>query len=74
MPRFPRVSGKKISKILISLGFKKFRQRGSHMFFVHEDGRVTTITDHENKEIPIGTLKAILKDIEILDDDFRKLL
>ena len=74
MPKLPRVSGKKISKILLSLGFEKFRQRGSHIFFVHKDGRVTTITVHGNKEIPIGTFKAILKDIDISNDDFGKLL
>ena len=62
MPKLPRISGKKI------------RQKGSHTFFVHKDGRVTTIPVHGNKVIPIGTLKAILKDIEISNNDFGKLL
>ncbi len=74
MPKLPRVSGKKISKILVKLGFEKFRQKGSHIFFVHKEGRVTTISVHGNKMIPIGTLKAILKDIEISNDDFEKLV
>ncbi|KKR61508.1 hypothetical protein A2643_02235 [Candidatus Nomurabacteria bacterium RIFCSPHIGHO2_01_FULL_39_220] len=74
MPKLPRISGKKIAKILFGLGFEKFRQKGSHTFFVHKDGRVTTIPVHGNKVIPIGTLKAILKDIEISNNDFGKLL
>ncbi len=74
MPKLPRISGKKISKILINLGFQEFRKRGSHVFFVHKDKRVTTIPIHGNKEIPIGTLSSVLKDIKISYDDFRKLL
>lgn len=74
MPKLPRISGKKISKVLINLGFQEFRKKGSHVFFVHNDGRVTTIAIHGNKEIPVGTLSSVLKDIEISNEEFRKLL
>jgi predicted RNA binding protein YcfA (HicA-like mRNA interferase family) len=74
MPKLPRISGKKVLKILISLGFQEFRKKGSHVFLVHQDKRVTTIAIHGNKEVPIGTLNSILKDIKISKEEFEKFL
>ena len=71
MPKLPRVSGKKLSKVLTELGFRQFRKRGSHVFFVHNDGRVTTVAIHGNKEIPIGTLKSIIRQSGLDEKEFR---
>ena len=40
----------------------------------HEDGRRTIIPMHSNKEIPKGTLLAILKDIQITKEKLLSLL
>jgi len=74
MPKFPAVKDTKLIKILKKLGFFEHSEKGSsHLVFKHSDGRRTTVARHR-KEIPIGTLKSILKDVEISNEEFRKLL
>ena len=74
MPKLPVLKTRKLINILAKMGFLKYHQVGSHAQFKHPDGRRTTIPIHQGKEIPRGTLKAILKDIEISIEDFLKFL
>jgi len=43
------------------LGFVPVRQKGSHIRFVHSDGRKTTIPDHGNQDVPYGLLLKIIR-------------
>jgi predicted RNA binding protein YcfA (HicA-like mRNA interferase family) len=53
------------------LGFKNVRQKGSHIRFVHEDGRKTTIPDHGARDVPYGLLSKIVRfDLEMTMDEF----
>jgi len=61
-------------KILLKLGFLKYHQVGSHVQFKHTDGRRITVPVHRGKEIPCGTLQAIIRDIGISREDFIKLM
>lgn len=57
------------------LGFFEHRQRRtSHLVMKHNDGRRTVVPIHSNKDIPKGTLSAILKDIKITKDELIKVL
>lgn len=57
------------------LGFFEHPERGtSHLVLVHSDGRRNTISRHAGREIPRGTLGAILRDINISPKEFVKLL
>ena len=67
MPKLPTVSPKKLIKVLTKLGFYHHHTVGSHQIFKHIDGRRTVIPYH-SKDIPKGTLIAILKDIKIDKD------
>jgi predicted RNA binding protein YcfA (HicA-like mRNA interferase family) len=49
MSRLPIVDAKTMEKVLIALGFQKTRQKGSHAFYRHTDGRTTTL-----RTIPAG--------------------
>jgi predicted RNA binding protein YcfA (HicA-like mRNA interferase family) len=40
-----------LEKVLIKLGFKLVRQKGSHVFYRHQDGRYTTIPHHGKKDL-----------------------
>ena len=40
------------------------------MFYRHQDGRVTTVPMHANKDIGKGLLLAILKEIKIEREEF----
>ena len=75
MPKLPVIKDRQLIKALEKLGFYKHRQRGtSHLIMVHSDGRRVAISVHPGKDIPRGTLKGILRDLEISTKEFIKLL
>ncbi|MDM8519069.1 type II toxin-antitoxin system HicA family toxin [Anaerolineales bacterium HSG6] len=57
-------------KFLESLGFALVRQRGSHKFFRHPDGRTATVPDHRGEDLGRGITNKILRDVEVTQDDF----
>lgn len=73
MPRLPVITPQKLQKVLEIIGFIYVGGSGSHRVMKHSDGRRTTIPMH-GKDIPKGTLLAILRDIEISKDDLVLLL
>ncbi len=68
--KLPLVSSKELCRFLEKEGFVCIRQKGSHMFYRHQDGRVTTVPMHANKDIGKGLLLAILKEIKIEREEF----
>ncbi len=70
MPKYPVLKPDKIIKILMLLGFREARQKGSHKQFKHIDGRLTTIPYHKSKDISPLLLKQILKNINVDLDEF----
>jgi predicted RNA binding protein YcfA (HicA-like mRNA interferase family) len=61
MSRLPLMTAKDLIKILLKLGFELKRQKGSHKFFQHHDGRTTVIPDHGTEQIDRGLLSKIIK-------------
>lgn len=51
MTRLPIVTAKTLEKILLGLGFERVRQKGSHVFYRHPDGRTTTVPHHPGRGI-----------------------
>jgi predicted RNA binding protein YcfA (HicA-like mRNA interferase family) len=49
--KLPSISGRELVKILIKFGFEVVRQRGSHVFLRHKDGRTTVIPVHAGETI-----------------------
>jgi predicted RNA binding protein YcfA (HicA-like mRNA interferase family) len=43
MTRLPILNPKTLEKILYHLGFERVRQKGSHVFYRHTNGKTTTI-------------------------------
>jgi predicted RNA binding protein YcfA (HicA-like mRNA interferase family) len=71
MTDMPTISFAELQKRVKKLGFRKVRQKGSHIRFVHQDGRKTTIPDHGSKDVPRGLLlKIIRSDLEMDISDF----
>jgi predicted RNA binding protein YcfA (HicA-like mRNA interferase family) len=73
MPKLPRISSKKLIKAIEKAGFSNIRSKGSHQTFVHADRGATTIPRND-KEIPVGTLHAILKDTDLTVEQLIELL
>ncbi|WP_163329306.1 type II toxin-antitoxin system HicA family toxin [Desulfurobacterium thermolithotrophum] len=75
MSKLPILKGGELIKILESMGFKKVRQRGSHVRLKHDDGRVTTVPIHKGRDIPKGLLRKIIReDLELTTEEFLKFL
>ena len=75
MSKLPQLDAIKLSKILKRLGFKFIRQKGSHMFFKHSDGRTTVVPHHSGDKIGPGLLLKIIKDdLKLSRKEFEDLL
>ncbi|MDD3582344.1 MAG: type II toxin-antitoxin system HicA family toxin [Desulfobacca sp.] len=70
MSRLPTVSARLMIKFLEHLGFMKSRQRGSHIFFGHPDGRTATIPYHPGEDLGRGIMNKILHDADVTREVF----
>ena len=74
MTRLPIVDFRAMDKLLRGLGFERVRQKGSHVFYRHPDGRTTTVPDHAGRDLARPLIREILREIEISPDGFNQLL
>jgi len=73
MTKLFSLTGKEIVSILKKAGFEAERQRGSHVFLRHSDGRATVVPIHQGETIGIGLLIKILRDVDMTKEEFYKL-
>jgi predicted RNA binding protein YcfA (HicA-like mRNA interferase family) len=71
--KLPVVSGAECVKALKQLGFVVTRQRGSHIILVREEPK-TSVTIPDHKELDRGTLRAIIRQVDLTVDEFVELL
>lgn len=74
MSRLPTLSARKVCHVLEKLGFEPIRQKGSHIFYRHSDGRSTVVPIHRGEDLGRGLLRSIIREIEISRDEFLELL
>ncbi|MDT5159387.1 MAG: hypothetical protein QOC99_877 [Acidobacteriota bacterium] len=74
MSELPGVSGREVVKALRKVGYEQDRQRGSHIVLrqMFEPYRRVVVPDH--KEVAKGTLRAIIKQVGLTVDEFKKLI
>jgi len=72
--RFPVVTFREMDKVLLSLGFQPVRQRGSHVFYRHSDGRTTTVPNHPGCDLARPLVREILREIELTPEQFQEAL
>ncbi len=70
--KLPLLSARELIRILTHMGFVEIRQRGSHKYFRHPDGRTTVVPVHPGRDIGSGLLRKILREIEVSREDFLK--
>ncbi|NCQ83630.1 MAG: addiction module toxin, HicA family [Microcystis aeruginosa W13-18] len=63
-----------IELCLEDVGFQSIRHKGSHLRLKHEDGRVVTVPVHRGKTVGKGLLLKILRDAELTQEEFIRLL
>jgi predicted RNA binding protein YcfA (HicA-like mRNA interferase family) len=65
MSHLPIVDFRTMDKVLYSLGFRVVRQKGSHVFYRHPDGRTTTLPDHPGRDLSRPLIREILREINL---------
>lgn len=74
MSRFPIVGFRQLESVLLQLGFQAVRQKGSHVFYRHPDGRTTTVPNHPGKDLARPLIREILREIELTTEEFLRQL
>ena len=72
MTRLPTVDFPRMEKVLLSLGFQSVRQKGSHVFYRHPDGRTTTVPNHPGRDLARPLIREILREIELTPEQFQR--
>jgi predicted RNA binding protein YcfA (HicA-like mRNA interferase family) len=67
MPRLPRISGQDAVRVFERLGFRRTRQRGSHVVMRRGD-RGCVLPLH--RELALGTLRNALRQSGVTPDEF----
>ena len=70
--KLPLLNAKELIKILNKMSFEVIRQRGSHIYMKHKDGRCTVVPLHSGRDVGRGLLKRILNEIDVSREEFLK--
>jgi len=75
LTRLPQVSGKAVLSALQRAGFTLTHVRGSH-HYLHKPGAagLVVVPVHGNRDLPAGTLRAILRQAKISTEELIDLL
>ncbi len=74
MDKINHLPVKKVIKALEKIGFQQIRQKGSHLFMRHPDGRTTLITVHPGEDIGKGMIRKIINDAKITREKWLELI
>ena len=73
--RIPVVTGAELVRALLRVGFIVKGQKGSHVHLRREsDSRRVTVPVHAGRDVPVGTLKGILKDAGVTTEQLIDLI
>ncbi len=70
MSKLPIVDARTFERILLKWGFQIVRQKGSHVFYRHADGRYTTLPHHKGQDISRPLTRKILNEIRVAPEVF----
>lgn len=69
MTRLPIIGFRTMNAVLMRLGFEVVRQKGSHVFYRHPDGRTTTVPNHPGRDLARPLVREILREIELTPEE-----
>lgn len=72
MSKLKLINSKDFEKFLLSEGFVKTRQVGSHAFYKHSDGRYTTLPHHSKDVLPRSLIRTVLREIDINIEEYNE--
>jgi predicted RNA binding protein YcfA (HicA-like mRNA interferase family) len=75
MPKLPGINGHEVLRVLLKAGFYIHHQSGSHARLFHNQRPELRVTiPVHKKDLPEKTLKSILKQADLEETEFLKLL
>jgi predicted RNA binding protein YcfA (HicA-like mRNA interferase family) len=74
MSHLGNISASLMIKFLEAKGFKQSRQKGSHIFFRHLDGRTAVVPVHKSEDLGKGLIGKILRDMEVEKEELMEWL
>jgi predicted RNA binding protein YcfA (HicA-like mRNA interferase family) len=74
MSKLPILSGQEVIKILSKIGYRIIRQKGSHIRLDCSRPGIKKVTVPSYKSIDVNLLARILRNAEIAEGEFLKLL
>ncbi|NJD51561.1 MAG: type II toxin-antitoxin system HicA family toxin [Candidatus Methanoperedens sp.] len=72
MTKLNVIDARKMEKLLFKLGFERVRQKGSHVFYRHPDGRTTSVPHHPGRDLARPLIKEILREIELSVEEYNE--
>jgi len=72
MSKLTLVTAKKMCKIVEACGFRKIRQKGSHIFYSDDGGNSTVVPLH-NGDLKRGLIHGILNDLNLSVEEYEQL-
>ncbi len=70
MKRLPVMRFREMERVLLHPGIETVRQKGSHVFYRHSDGRTTTVPNHPGLDLARPLVREILRKIEMSQEQF----
>jgi len=74
MPKLPVISGQKLVKIFLKIGYLADHQTGSHIILRHKNPPHRRITIPNHPEIAKGTLLSIIRQSGLTREEFENML
>jgi len=74
MSRLPTLTPRQVLMALKRAGFVEHHQRGSHLYLWHPEREVMSTVAMHARDLPRGTLRAILRQAGLAEDEFQALL
>jgi predicted RNA binding protein YcfA (HicA-like mRNA interferase family) len=72
--RLPRISGAVVVRALERAGFRVTHRRGSHVYLRRGDASgLVTVPVHKGRDLPVGTLAAILRQADMTAEELVEL-
>ncbi len=68
------IDARMMEKLLVSLGFERTRQRGSHAVYRHPDGRWTTVPHHPGRDLARPLIRQILREVDLSVSEYTERL
>ncbi len=72
MSRLRVVNFRTMERLLLGLGFQVVRQKGSHVFYRHPDGRTTTLPNHPGRDLARPLIREVLREIELTPEGYEE--